>query len=428
MPVDSSDPLVTERDEGLDGLGFSRQPPPAGAASFSATYISLAGTSFDPPGREGAGFLVSQLVTSGAGRLNRIKLARELDRLGATLQAHADSESAEVTVWGPAAAWERLLDLLADAVLRPRFEESDIARVRRQTIERQLREATQPASRAELELFRAVFPPGHPYRLSGIGTRRTLERLRREDLRRFHREHFTREGAAVVVTSPKPKSAVERAVRRRFVGFARDSAPAVPRLPRAPSLKNAPRRVTMEGRSQVEVRIGGPSIARADSDYAALYLVNEVLGGRPLLARLFQQVRERHGLAYHASSDVESMRWGGYWMVQAGTGPERADKVVELLTGEVGRMGSQEVKSGELREIRESAIGAIPLSLETTTGAHQLALDVTYYDLPGDYYRRWPRQLRRVKASEMRSAARRGMDLAAASTVLAGPSKPTHPA
>ena len=427
MTTDSTDPLFVERAEPLNGLGFARQSPPRGAASFSATYIASAGTSFDPEGREGLGHMVAQLVTSGAGRLDRLALARRLDSLGGTLQAHADPESAEVTVWGPAGAWDPLVELLADAVLRPRFDEEDIARVRRQMVERQLRESSQPGSRAELELFRSVFPPGHPYRLSGIGTRQTVTRIRRDDMRRFHRDHFTREGAAVVVTSPLSRVAAERTVRRRFADFPRDRAPANPRIPRPRLGAHAARKVRMEGRSQVEVRIGGPSIARTDPEYPALFLANEVLGGRPLLSRLFQKVREAHGLAYHASSDVESMRWGGYWMAQAGTGPERADKVVELLTAEVDRLGTEEVPDGELKEIRESVIGSIPLSLETTTGAHDLALDIVYYDRPGDFYRGWPATLRAVTPTRMRAAARRGMDPSRASTVLAGPTKPTHP-
>ncbi|MCI4360807.1 MAG: hypothetical protein L3J91_03815, partial [Thermoplasmata archaeon] len=73
---------------------------------------------------------------------------RFLDHHGATLSRGTSPESVEYTVWGPQASFEPLLGLLADVALRPRFDDSDLARVRRQTFERQLRENAQPGSRA----------------------------------------------------------------------------------------------------------------------------------------------------------------------------------------------------------------------------------------------------------------------------------------
>jgi zinc protease len=177
----------------------------------------------------------------------------------------------------------------------------------------------------------------------------------------------------------------------------------------------------MPGRAQVEVRVGGESIPRRSEWYPAAYLANEVLGGRPLLARLFQRVREVHGLAYHASSELESMRWGGYWSVQAGTGPERVDRVLPMITEELERLRTELVPSAELDSVRESVIGEIPLSLETSSGAHELLMDVAYHDLPGDFYRTWPERLRALKAVDLRRGAEEALDATTASTVVAGP-------
>ncbi len=191
---EQSKPLLVEYGEPLDGLRVARQAPPPAAASFSATYLAPAGHAFDPEGREGLALLTSELLTSGAGRLGRIPFARELDRLGGTIQARCSPETTELTVWGPESAREKLLDLWALAGLSPRFDAEDIDRVRLQLFERQLREITQPASRAERELFRAVFPKGHPYRETGLGSRQSIQRLRARDFARFHAQHFTREG------------------------------------------------------------------------------------------------------------------------------------------------------------------------------------------------------------------------------------------
>ena len=175
--AEPTDPLRLTTLPSVGGMRLLRQSAPAGAGSFSATYVGPAGWGHDPRGVEGAARLVGQLAVCAAGPYDRVELARRLDRAGATLSSQVAPESAELSVWGPADLWEELVGLLALAVLRPRFDADDVQRARRQLAERQLREASQPAQRAERELLRASFPVGHPYGGTGIGTARSLGRL-----------------------------------------------------------------------------------------------------------------------------------------------------------------------------------------------------------------------------------------------------------
>lgn len=418
--TEHDNPLRVEYGEELDGLRIVRQPSPPGAESFSASYVGPAGWGFDPAGREGTARLVCRLAASAAGSRDRVELARALDRAGATLSARCAAESAELTVWGPSENWEPLLGILADVVLRPRFDASDLARARRQIRELQLREASQPAHRAERELLHAAFPRGHPYRGTGIGSRESVDRTQRSDLVRFHRRQYTSGEAMLVVTTPHRREAVERLARRLFSRFAEARAPAlrVPEVARPRERKHA---IDLPGRSQVEVRLGGASIPRRSPAYPAAELANELLGGRPLLSRLFQRVRERGGLAYHASSTLEAMRYGGFWEVQAGTGGDRWPTVVEMLEEEVERIRERTVSPRELRAIRESAIGEIPLALESTAEAHELAVDVAYHRLEPDHWITWPATLRSQNPRTVREAAEVAFDRRYAVSVLTGP-------
>ena len=408
--------------ETLDfGLELVLQPAPASSASFSASYIGPAGWSFDPPGAEGVATAATQLLTSGAGTWDRVAFDRHLDALGATLARRCDPESAEATIWGPEADWPELVRTLAEVVLRPRYEPADLERLRRQLRERQLRQATQPDSRADLALAHALFPKGHPYRESGIGTPASLPKLTRARVREFHRRHFTPEGAVLVVTGRARPERVRREVARHFQDWPQRRAPPRPPVTPARAGSADPERIVMPGTAQVELRVGGGSLARGASDFPAAFLANEVLGGRPLLCRLFQVVREKHGLAYHASSELEAMRWGGTWTAAAGTGPERIDETLRLLRREVRRIGDELVPDRDLELIRESAIGELPLSLETTSGAHELACDIAYHQLPDDFLATWPATLRGLTPGQVRDAARVALDERRAAVVVAGP-------
>ncbi len=418
------DPRVVRRELLPNGLTVAHQAAPAGSQSISVSYIGPAGWAFDPAGLEGVALATTQLLVSGAGRWDRLALDRLLDRMGATLTRRCHPESAEVTVWGPRELWPKLVELLSAVVQEPHLGSDDLARVQRQILERQLREATQPESRAESELARAVFPPGHPYRLTGLGTRQSLRRISRKDTVRFHRLHFTPANASIVATGGPGLPELARAVRRRFISFPSPDAPAPPPLRPGRARPGFTHHIPLPGRSQVEIRIGGPSVARSSLLYPGVFLANEVLGGRPLLSRLFQNVRERHGLAYHASSEVQAMRWGGSWMAGAGTGPERVGPTERLIRKEVERIGGERIPVTELDRIRESAIGELPLALETTSGAHELALDLVYHDLPEEFLEQWPATLRALSSAQIREAAAEGLNADEAVTVIAGPLRP----
>ncbi|MCI4327220.1 MAG: insulinase family protein [Thermoplasmata archaeon] len=420
MPSDRTDPLVISRSLRADGLTIVRQPAPVGSAGFAATYVGPAGWAYDAAGRAGTAVVASLLAPSAAGRRDRVALARELDRCGGSIHRHCAPESNELAVSGPASELEPLLAILADVVLRPRFDPDDLERVRRQVRERQLREATQPASRAERELLHSLFPAGHPYRETGLGTRATIGRIRRADVVGFHRAQTSTEGAFLVVTTSRSHADVEALARRLFAEFPTERPRVAEPHPIAPPVRAGQRSVPMPGRTQTEIRVGGLAPPRDDPTFPALYLANEVLGGRSLLNRLFQHVRERRGLAYHASSDLDAMRWGGYWTAQAGTGPERTAQVVPLVEKEVRAIAERTIPTPELELIRESAIGEIPLALETAADAHELAVDAAYHRLPEQHWRDWPERLRAISTVAIQAAAAPVYDPAHAVVVIAG--------
>lgn len=415
------DPLRVAREELGEGLALVRQDAPAGSRAVALSYIGPGGTAYDPQGSEGLALVAGELAVVAAGRRDRRALARRLDALGATLGQSPSPECLEITAWGPAEHWEALLDLLADAVLRPRYAAEDVALARRQLREQQLRERTQPDLRAETELLRALFPKGHPYRRSGLGDARSLRRIDPTALRAFHRAHYVAEGAAVVVTSDRPSEELRAAVARRFLGEGLAGAPPRPAMPVVSAPRPARRQVPLPRRAQTEVRLAAVGVARSDPRYPALYLANEVLGGQAFLSRLLRRVREEEGLAYHASSELEAMGWGGLWEVQAGTGPERADAVEAALRREFARLRETAIPRAELDRVRESDIGSLALDIETTQRAHDLALTSAYYRLPEDFYRTWPGRLRAVTPEEIRAAVAATVPEAALAVVRVGP-------
>ena len=414
------DPLRMERTTLSSGLDLVLQSPPASARSFSISYVAPAGWGFEPPGAAGLAMVTAKLVVGRPGGRRREEMARTLDRLGASLSSTTAPESSELTLWGPEDSWHHLLEIFADSIFRPHFAPDEMNRALRQLRERQLRQKVQPDLRVEQEFLGGLYPPGHPYNSTGVGTARTAARISLDKIRRFHRDHYPAKGSVLVVTSRLPAQAVKRDLGPLFPEALLRPTPSLPSLPTKATRSNR-QDITINGQSQVAIRIGSHSVPRSDPSYPELFLANEVLGGRPLLSRLFQRIREQHGLAYHASSDLEAMRWGGYWEATAGTDPATRDRVVGLMLEEIERLSSDLIPSAELTRIRESALGTLPLELDTTASAHELAVDVAYHGLPGDFYRSWPSRLRAIHPKEVRAAAETGISARQAVVVTVGP-------
>jgi zinc protease len=420
---------VTEPDSPLDlerltldgGVELFRQSPPVGAASFSVTYLAPAGWGYESPAHAGSARVLAGMLRSGGGSWDRAALARELDRLGGTLDSDVTAEHLSLTLWGPEAHRDRLLPLLCAAIREPRFETQEFARLRREAVERQMRELTQPASRAEKELIHRIFVPGHPLRETGYGTSASLRHLDVATLRRAHRDRVLTRGGRFIATTRLATRAIGAKLDAALGAALDQPAPAAPVVPPRPRRPGRSERISLPGNSQVEIRLGGPSVLRSDPEYAAAYLANDILGGRSLLSRIVYHIREQSGLAYHTASELSSGLWDGYWVAEAGTTPAQTERVLSLLRREVERLGRTPVRASELERIRESGLGAVQLELEDTASAHSLAVEVAEWQLPDDHWRQWPAELRRVTAGQVESAARRALDPALASHVIAGP-------
>lgn len=405
------------------GATLLHQAPPAGAASFSVSFLAPAGWSFDPAPERGLATAVAELLSAGEGRFPHRELSQALDSLGGTLDSECGPERTRITVWGPEAHLDRLLPFLTGSIRTPRFDAAELRRVLRELHERQLREQSQPASRAEWELGRQLFAPGHPLRETGVGTVGSRARIDRTALRTFHARRYVPGGGAFIATTRLPMDEIDRRLMRLLPGW-KGRADPDPDPPSARRGSPTPTSIDLPGRSQVEIRIGGPALRRGDPGYPAALLANEVLGGRPMLSRLFQRIREKEGLAYHCSSDLTALLHSGMWISEAGCGPKDAGRVRELLELETRRLTKGGVPQGELDRIRESVIGGIQLELEDTVSAHGLAMDVAELGLPADHLLTWPATLRAVTPAHLQEVADRIMSPAHLRTVIAGPLGP----
>lgn len=375
------------------------------------------GAARDPAALPGLASFTAAMVTEGTATRSAVQISDEIGALGASLGAGASMDAAYVSGYSLSRHLPRLLGLLGDVVARPAFPAADFARVQDQRRVSLLQQRDQPGALAQ-KAFVQAFWSGHPYGHWTMGTEESLARTTREDLARFHADHW-RPGAAELVVVGDVRPEALRAELETALGAWRGAAPARPGAAEPPAGKLQALFLEKAGAPQTFLVLGMPGMARHDPDYPAAQVLFEILGGGSS-SRLFRHLREEKGYTYGLSARASAQRMGGVSYLGGSVRADATGEAIRDLLSEVAALRDVPVPEEELAVAREGIERALPADFATAAGiAGRLAEEVVYA-LPDDWWSRYPAALRSVTAADVRRVARRLLDPARLTTVLVG--------
>jgi len=209
-----------------------------------------------------------------------------------------------------------------------------------------------------------------------------------------------------VVGGIEPERAVD-SVTRMFGNWENAGQSMPPELPPLqPLSKVVSKQVSIPGKSEADIVMGVAGPPRSTPGFLAASLGNNVLGQFGMFGRIGESVRERSGLAYHASSSLSGGIGPGPWVIIAGVHPNNIDKTIELISQEIARYVTEPITSEELADSQANYIGRLPLSLESNAGVAGALLNLERYDLGLDYYLRYPDLISSVTPAEILEISR----------------------
>jgi zinc protease len=379
---------------------------PAGSAREAVEKAGLAG-------------LTARLLRRGTHRHSAQEISAVVEEVGASFSVWGGTEEGGFSAKCLDRDVGTVLDVLQEVLEQPAFAEDEIAKTRGEVLVGLREQEDSTRARADEAILRALFPEGHPYSRFSIGTRETVEALRQEDFRAFHASYYGAAGMLVSVAGALHPNPVRSRLGRWFPN--RTGPSPQPDWHVTPSSVPQHARISMPHKSQVDIILAGPGIARHHPDFFALSLVNLILGGLGLMGRLGERVREQQGIAYHVSCRSTSRLWAGEWSASAGVAPANVDRAIQAILEEVQRVREERVSEEELQDARDYLIGSLPLRMETNDGIAGYLLNSEYYGLGMDYIRRYPGYILAESRESLREAARKHMDPATFSQAIAGP-------
>lgn len=337
-----------------------------GLRSVTAGIWVRRGSRHETPELNGICHFIEHAVFKGTRHRTARDIAVETDRLGGNLDAYTTHEMTGFTTKVADTAISQAMDLLADLVAHPRFEQEDLEREQKVILE-EMKMVEDTPDELLGELFNAAYFPNQPLGRPIEGTRETVPTFDHKTTVGFHAREFSYNNLVVAAAGNVEHARLVELVGSAFDGCESGVAARPTSVGTGKPRAAAP--IMIEQKSELEqahlvLATPWPS-ALSEDRYAASLLASVIGGGTS--SRLWQQIREERGLAYSVGAAGSAFSDVGVFNIYAGTSPEYLDQVFDLSLGELREVVRNSVTEEELRIAKDQAVSSILLGLESSS-------------------------------------------------------------
>jgi predicted Zn-dependent peptidase len=335
----------------------------------------MRGSRHESDEQSGIAHFVEHMLFKGTDTRSAEDIAQAIDSIGGQLDAFTAKEYASYYIKVLDEHLPLAVELLSDIVMRPAFVEEEISREKKVILE-EIKMVEDTPDDLVHELFTQHFWNGHPLGRPILGSRETVEALTSDTLREYFRGAYVAPNLIVSAAGNLEHAHVRELVSSAFAALPIQGAPFAQEAPTVkPSLVMRAKEL-----EQSHICLGTNSYPQSHNDRYVSYILNSLLGGS-MSSRLFQNVREKRGLAYSVFSGLSAYRDAGNITIYAGCAADAVEEVVDLCVEELRGLKRTEVPDAELKRAKDHLKGSLMLSLENTASRmSHLARQEIYFD------------------------------------------------
>jgi zinc protease len=376
------------------------------------------GSAQDPPDKAGLAYLAADLLDDGAGDLDTRAFQERLERKSIELGFSAGRDHIRGSLRTLTINRDEAFDYLRLAMTQPRFDSDAVERERAQLVARLKRQTTSPNDMASRAFWQTAFPD-HPYGRPVTGTPETIARIGIDDLKAYAKRALARGRLKIAIVGDIDPATLGPLLDRTFGGL-----PAAPDLtPVADvAMHGLGRRIVLPiDVPQAVVTFGTQGIARRDPDFMPAYIVNHILGGGAFSSRLYQEVREKRGLAYGVS---DSLTWFEHAAVLVGGTATRSavtGEAIGIIEGEMRHLAADGPTAEEVEDAKSALDGSYALGLDTSAKIAAQLVQIQVDNLGIDYIDRRSSLISAVTLADTKRVAKRLLDSGLLVTVAGKP-------
>nr|WP_296071734.1 pitrilysin family protein [uncultured Actinoplanes sp.] len=349
------------------GLRIVTEEIPTTRSVALGVWVGI-GSRDETPAMSGASHFLEHLLFKGTHKRTAMQISAEIEAVGGETNAFTTKEYTCYYARVLDADLPLAVDVLCDAVADSLLEPADVETERGVILEEIAMHEDEPGDEVHDVFTEAIFGD-HPLGRLISGTEQSITPMTRGQINGFYKRRYTAPNIVISAAGNLQHSAVVRLVRKALAGSPLDSAPAAPAQPRPGNKRVRTQKphtvVRNRDTEQAHVVLGGVGIGRGDDRRFALGVLNNVLGGG-MSSRLFQEIREKRGLAYSVYSYSSQYADAGLVGVYAGCAPGKVEEVLDLIRAELERVADKGLSAEEIARGKGMVKGSYVLGLEDT--------------------------------------------------------------
>jgi zinc protease len=384
---------------------------------IAVAFVFEGGSAHDPADRPGVAQMLARLLDEGAGEYNSDAFQERLAGRAIELSFNAGNDAIGGSLKTLVKHADEAFELLRLALAEPRFDQDAIERVRAQTIAGLRYQQNDPGVMATRRFFEEGFA-GHPYGRPTSGTPESVAAITRDDLVALHRAIITRGRVKVAVVGAIDAERLAVLVDKAF-GALPDAKPLG--LVEPTTLRQLGARFVVDlDVPQSVIRFGTQGVPWRDPGFIPAYVLNHILGGGAFTSRLFQEVREKRGLAYSVGTSLVSYRSAAMTWGYTATKNERVGEAMQVISDEIMRLKQEGPTDEELQKAKDYLVGSYALGFDTSTKIAHTMVQIAFEGLGVDYIARRNALVAAVSQEDIHTAAERLFGDGKMLTVIAG--------
>ncbi|MDD2724262.1 MAG: pitrilysin family protein [Methylovulum sp.] len=369
----------------------------------------------------GLAALTAGLLDTGAGDWNADQIAERFESVGANFGAASGIDYATVSLrtLTDKPLFDKALATMQMILGKPRFANADFEREKSRTLAGLKQQEESPGDLANIAFYQALYGK-HPYAHPDSGTLQTVAALTRDDVQGFYQQYYVAANAVIVIVGDLSKAQAEQTAENLVKGLPVGEKPAA--LPDVPMPVEGGAQHIEFPSTQTHVLVGLPGTYRKDPDYFSLYVGNHILGGGSLVSKLFDEVREKRGLAYSAASAFIPMLKPGPFLINLQTRNDQTPEALKVLNKTLANFISQGPSETELTAAKQNITGGFAMRFDTNKELAGYVGMIGFYDMPLDYLDSFQQNIEKVTGASITDAFKRRVSLPLLQTVTVGKS------
>lgn len=378
-----------------------------------------AGSAQDPEGKAGRANILASLLDEGAGDLDSVAFQTALQDNAVRLGFELSRDDLYGDMRALTSSVEKGFDLLALALTEPRFDDEALNRMRAQVITGLRRDLNDPDAVVGDLWARTAFP-NHPYGTPSSGTIESVSALTREDFVDAHRNGIAKDNLFVAVVGDIDAETLKGLLDKAF-GDLPDHANLTPVADVEPAVG-----LTVSeslDTPQTSIRFGGEGIDRDDPDFIPAYVMNHILGGGTFSSWLFDEVREKRGLAYSVYSYMAPYEHTAIFGAGTATRNDQAEEAIKVILSQFEKMATEGPTEAELKSAKDYLTGSYALRFGSSADIARQLLFLQTEGLGMDYIDNRNDLINAVTLDDVRRTARRVFGDKAPTVAIVGPSE-----